>query len=331
MMGCGDWNDGMNRVGIEGKGESIWVAWFQISCLNRFAVLAHAHDDAVYAQQCQTHAAQLRDAVELHGYDGSWYRRAYFDDGTPLGSHTNEACQIDSIAQSWAVLSEVADPARTQLAMDEVMKRLVHPDKQLVQLFDPPFDAGTLDPGYIKGYLPGIRENGGQYTHAACWVVQALVRLGRTEDAWQVYEMINPVRLTEEANGVQCYQGEPYVIAADVYDHPQQTGHVGWTWYTGSASWYYRVGLEEILGFRLRGNRLQIAPSIPAHWPSFSIIYRYGEKTTYHIQVDQHVRGAKVLQLDGRTITDDWIPLVDDGQEHSITIECSDKKNVNAA
>lgn len=331
LMGCGDWNDGMNRVGIEGKGESIWVAWFQICCLSRFAELANAHGDPTYAQQCLTRASQLRDAVELHGFDGTWYRRAYFDDGTPLGSRTNEACQIDSIAQSWAVLSEMADSTRTTLAMDEVMKRLVHPDKRLVQLFTPPFDAGPLEPGYIKGYLPGIRENGGQYTHAACWVVQALIRLGRTEEAWKVYEMISPVSLTQKAEDVMNYRGEPYVIAADVYDHPQHVGHVGWTWYTGSASWYYRVGLEEILGFRLRGNRLQIDPSVPSHWRSFQINYRYRGSTTYHIHVEQHAKGTAGFRLDGKLVVGDWITLVDDGQDHQITLSSSIQANENAA
>ncbi|MFT3883634.1 MAG: hypothetical protein QM703_28800 [Gemmatales bacterium] len=317
----------MNRVGIEGKGESIWVAWFQICGLSRFAELASAHGDPAYAQQCLTRAAQLRDAVETHGYDGSWYRRAYFDDGTPLGSHTNEACQIDSIAQSWAVLSAMADPERTNLAMNEVMQRLVHPDKQLVQLFTPPFDTGPLEPGYIKGYLPGIRENGGQYTHAACWVVQALIRMGRTQEAWQVYEMISPISLTQDSEAVQNYRGEPYVIAADVYDHPQHVGHVGWTWYTGSASWYYRVGLEEILGFRLRGNRLQMVPAIPSHWHSFRITYRYRDNTVYHIHVDRSAKSTNVLQLDGRPVDDDWITLVDDGLEHQIILGNSINEN----
>lgn len=331
LMGCGDWNDGMNRVGIEGKGESIWVAWFQINCLNRFAEIAQYRGEAEYAQQCKTHAAQLRDAVELHGYDGAWYRRAYFDDGTPLGSANNSECRIDSIAQSWAVLSEAGDPNRAQLALNEVMHRLVHPDKQLVQLFDPPFDTGLLEPGYIKGYLPGIRENGGQYTHAACWVVQALARLGRREQAWQLFEMINPVHLTQNTDGVKRYRGEPYVIAADVYDHPQHIGHAGWTWYTGSASWYYRVGLEEILGFRLRGNRLQLAPSIPVHWPKLWIRYRYGENTVYHLEIHQHTPGQAALQLDGRTMTDGWITLVDDSQEHHVTVRSASKQEEHAA
>lgn len=330
LIGCGDWNDGMNHVGVEGKGESIWVAWFQICCLKQFAELAHRRGDEETTQQCHHHATLLAEAIEQHGYDGNWYLRAFFDDGSPLGSHQNDACQIDSIVQSWAVLCE-AHPQRVQLAMDEVMKRLVHPEHHLVQLFDPPFDRSTMEPGYIKGYLPGIRENGGQYTHAACWIIQALARLGRNEEAWNLYKMINPIELTRDSHRVKSYRGEPYVIAADVYYHPQHQGRVGWTWYTGSAAWYYRIGLEEILGFTLRGNRLLIRPCIPAHWSSFRISYVFREKTTYEIEVHYHERGKARWKVDGVIQQDEWLQLIDDGIKHQVQLEPVSDRNENAA
>jgi cyclic beta-1,2-glucan synthetase len=320
-MGTGDWNDGMNRVGVEGKGESIWVAWFQIVCLHRFARLAELRQDAGTAKECRDRAEQLRHAIEAHGYDGNWYLRAYFDDGTPLGSSRNDECRIDSIVQSWAVISGVADKERAERAMNEVSRQLIEPERRLLLLFTPPFDAGPLQPGYIKGYLPGIRENGGQYTHAATWVVKALATLGRANDAHAAYSHINPILGTTSADAVGRYRGEPYVVAADVYSMPPHVGRAGWTWYTGSASWLYRVGLEDLLGLRREGNVLHLEPCIPAEWPEFELRYRFG-KTEYQITVTNTPReaGPRIVTLDGVALPDGIIHLVDDGSAHTIRI-----------
>jgi cyclic beta-1,2-glucan synthetase len=320
LMGCGDWNDGMNLVGIHGKGESIWVAWFQMTCLMRFAKLAANRHDEARQQAYLNRVQQLKEAVEQHGYDGEWYRRAYFDDGTPLGSLTNDNCQIDSIAQSWAVLSTQADPERATRGIDSVLHRLVNRNAHIVQLFDPPFDRSKLEPGYIKGYLPGIRENGGQYTHGVCWLIQALARMNRADDAWKIFDLINPLKITATEEGAKRYQGEPYVIAADVYAHPQHIGRCGWTWYTGSASWLYRVAIEDILGFHLRGNRLYLQPAIPSHWSGFSIRYQH-HSTVYEIEVAPSKDGKKRYQLDGVALVQDWIPLTDDGKVHQVMVE----------
>jgi cyclic beta-1,2-glucan synthetase len=347
LMGGGDWNDGMNRVGIGGKGESVWVAWFQIVCLSDFISLAEKHNDEALVNECKSRITHLREATDHHAWDGRWYRRAYFDDSTPLGSITNQECQIDSIAQSWAVIAEGAMKAekrrngdkanldqslaetcqvspdachKLNQAMDEVLNRLCRPDQRLMLLFDPPFDTAPLDPGYIKGYLPGIRENGGQYTHAACWVVQALILLGRANDAYRIYEMINPIRTATTDADIARYCVEPYVVAGDVYHHPQQIGRGGWTWYTGAAGWYYRVGLEHILGFALRGDKLFLNPVIPSHWPGFKMRFRYSQKTTYAIEVQRRSDGKTELMLDGKLQTEPFIPLVDDGQTHHVTL-----------
>ena len=255
-MGTGDWNDGMNRVGAEGRGESVWVAWFLIATLRAFADAAEARGDADRAARSRRSAESLRVAVEQHAWDGGWYLRAFFDDGTPLGSARNDECQIDSIAQSWAVISGAADPDRARRALEAVDERLVRREDGLILLFDPPFDAGPLDPGYIKGYLPGIRENGGQYTHAATWVVLAFARLGRGRTAFELFNLLNPIRHADSPEAVDRYKVEPYVVAADVYGRAPHVGRGGWTWYTGSASWLYRVALEAILGFRRAGDRL---------------------------------------------------------------------------
>ena len=320
LMGIGDWNDGMNRVGSGGKGESIWVAWFQIVCLTRFARLAELRQDAGTAQECRDRAEQLRHAIEAHGYDGNWYLRAYFDDGTPLGSSRNDECRIDSIVQSWAVISGVADKERAERAMNEVSRQLIERDRRLLLLFTPPFDQGPLQPGYIKGYLPGIRENGGQYTHAATWVVKALAALGRADDAYAAYSCLNPVLGTTSPDAVSRYRGEPYVVAADVYSMPPHVGRAGWTWYTGSSSWLYRVGIEDLLGLRREGNLLRIEPCVPAAWPSFEIRYRFG-KTEYRITVTNGPRGSgRTVTADGIMLSDPIIHLVDDGGAHTIVI-----------
>jgi cyclic beta-1,2-glucan synthetase len=323
LMGTGDWNDGMNRVGAGGRGESVWLAWFQFVCLHQFAALADKRGDVEHALTWRERAEQLRKAAEEHAWDGQWYRRAYFDDGTPLGSSTNDECRIDSLAQTWAVISGAADPARARAAMASVMEQLVRRQDRIILLLDPPFDAGNLQAGYIKGYVPGIRENGGQYTHAAVWVVQAMAGLGRGSEAFNLFDLLNPVRHTNTRERTDVYRVEPYVIAADVYGVPPHTGRGGWTWYTGSASWYYRVGLETILGFQKEGSRLRLAPCIPAEWKGFEISYRHGT-TVYHIVVNNPhgvENGVKGMWLDGVVQESSEFNLVDDGGKHEVRVE----------
>ena len=326
LMGTGDWNDGMNKVGVHGKGESVWNAWFFVTVLNAFADLAEQCKKADDANWCRASAEQLRVALEANAWDGGWYRRAYFDDGTPLGSAGNDECQIDAIPQAWAVISGVADPARTQSAMDAVQKRLVRIDDKLIQLFDPPFDKGVLQPGYIKGYVPGIRENGGQYTHAATWVALATALQGSGERAVELWNLINPVYHATTPDEVQHYKVEPYVACADVYGAPPHTGRGGWTWYTGSASWLYRVAIETILGFRLRGNTLRLEPCIPSSWPGFELTYRHGS-TTYRILVDNSAgngRRARSVELDGQRLPTGIVPLIDDSKTHEVRVNLAD-------
>ena len=285
LIGSGDWNDGLNRVGIEGRGESVWLGWFTHATLTRFAAICERMGDGGQAATCRQQAHDLRQALKTHGWDGKWYRRAYYDDGTPLGSAQNDECQIASIAQSWAVLSGAADPVRAAQAMDAVASQLVRPDAQLALLFTPPFDKTVHDPGYIKGYLPGIRENGGQYTHAASWAAWAFAELGQGDRAEALFRLLNPIYHSDTPEKVRRYRVEPYVMAADVYSVPPHIGRGGWTWYTGSAGWMYRVGLEAILGLHRVGEILQIAPCIPKDWPGYEMTYRDGE-TSYQIRVE---------------------------------------------
>jgi cyclic beta-1,2-glucan synthetase len=322
LMGTGDWNDGMNRVGFRGRGESVWDAWFLITCQQQFARLADARGDTTRAEQLREHAKALRASVEQHAWDGSWYRRAYFDDGTPLGSAQNDECQIDSIAQTWSVISSAGDPERARQAMLAVEQRLVRDADRLILLFTPPFDHGVLEPGYIKGYVPGIRENGGQYTHAATWVVLATALLGQGRRATELFDLLNPVHHAEGPEAVARYKVEPYVVAADVYGQAPHTGRGGWTWYTGSASWFYRVGLESILGFRLQGELLSVNPCIPSTWPGFELWYRRGS-ATYSIVVENPngvETGVATVTIDGADRPDHTIPLADDGREHQVRI-----------
>ena len=258
LMGGGDWNDGMNRVGMDGRGESIWLGWFLHATLKRFAPLAALmkDDPAPYLQQ----AEKLSQALEAHAWDGDWYLRAFYDDGSQLGSHENIECQIDSIAQSWAVLSGAADPARAAQAMESVNKRLVKQAEQMILLFTPPFDKSAHDPGYIKGYLPGVRENGGQYTHAAIWTAWAFAKLGQGDRAGELFHMLNPISHADTPEKAARYKVEPYVIAADIYSVPPHIGRGGWTWYTGSSGWMYRLGIEAILGITQGGQRAQHQP-----------------------------------------------------------------------
>jgi cellobiose phosphorylase len=323
LMGTGDWNDGMNQVGAGGQGESVWNGWFMLATLRQFASLAEQRTDTARAAWCRERAEALRGALEEHAWDGGWYRRAYFDDGTPLGSAQNDECRIDSIAQTWAVISGAGDPDRARQAMAAVENHLVRDADQMILLFAPPFDRGSLEPGYIKGYVPGIRENGGQYTHAATWVVLATALLGRGDRALELFALLNPVHHAATAEGVARYMVEPYVVAADVYGAPPHTGRGGWTWYTGSASWLYRVGLEAILGFHRRGDRLRIEPCVARDWPRYEITYRHGS-ATYHIEVENAAgtgRGVRAVHVDAQAVPDGEIPLRNDGKTHTVRVE----------
>jgi len=323
LMGTGDWNDGMNKVGAHGKGESVWNGWFFVSVLGAFADLADQHSQPEDASWCRERAEQLRVAVETNAWDGAWYRRAYFDDGTPLGSAQNDECQIDAIPQAWAVISGVANAANVQSAMDAVQKRLVRVDDKLIQLFDPPFDKGALQPGYIKGYVPGIRENGGQYTHAAAWVALATALQGRGDRALELWNLINPIYHAMTPDEVQHYKVEPYVVCADVYGAPPHTGRGGWTWYTGSASWLYRVAIETILGFQLRGETVRFQPCVPPNWPEFKLEYRH-RSATYRILVDNSAgtgRGVRSVELDGQLLPNKTVTLTDDSITHDVRVQ----------
>ena len=319
LMLSGDWNDGMNLVGKAGKGESVWLAFMLCEVLTRFAELALLRGEIPFQESCLAEAAQLRENIQQHAWDGAWYLRAYFDDGSPLGSETNAECKIDSIPQSWSVLSGAGDAERSRLAMDAVDQRLVRRDRGLIQLLDPAFDQSALNPGYIKGYVPGVRENGGQYTHAAIWTVMAFAALGDHRRAWELFAMINPISHSSSPEQIAKYKVEPYVVAADVYALPPHTGRGGWTWYTGSAGWMYRLVMESLLGLRLEGTRLRVDPCIPADWAEFKIHYRYRE-TLYHISVLQDRTKASVT-IDGVVQPDLTIPLVDDSREHNVEVK----------
>jgi cellobiose phosphorylase len=323
LMGCGDWNDGMNLVGKEGRGESVWLAWFLVENLELFAGLARGRGDAAFADMCSGQATLLRTNIETQAWDGAWYRRAYFDDGTPLGSASNDECQIDSISQSWAVISKGGDPVRTRQAMAAVDQRLVRRDKQIIQLLDPPFDKSALEPGYIKGYIPGVRENGGQYTHAAIWTTMAFAMMGDTERAWEFFAMLNPVHHGSTPEAIERYKVEPYVMCADIYGVAPHTGRGGWTWYTGAAGWMYRLTVETLLGLQLEVDHLRIAPCVPADWDSYKIHYRYRD-TVYHItvrRVGEPSGQAIRVRVDGAERPDTRIPLIDDRREHFVEVD----------
>ena len=323
LMGTGDWNDGMNRVGQDGKGESVWLGWFLHTVLWEFARVADARGEHDRAEMWRLHVSALKAAIERDGWDGAWYRRAYADDGTAIGSAANSECRIDSIAQTWGVISGAADLGRAARAMGAVDQQLVRRPEGLILLLTPPFDHSPLDPGYIKGYVPGIRENGGQYTHAAAWTVLAFAALGDGDKAGELFRMLNPINRAISRASVQRYKVEPYVLAGDVYAEAPHTGRGGWTWYTGSAGWVYRAGIEWILGFRLRGTTLSIDPCITRTWPGYSIVFRY-QSASYRIKVEnpQHVsRGVVQTELDGKRLANsENIPLVDDGVEHQVLV-----------
>jgi cellobiose phosphorylase len=323
LIGGGDWNDGMNRVGNQGRGESVWLAFFLYDVLTQFARLARLHSDPAFADRCIVQARQLQQNIEQHAWDGQWYRRAYFDNGEPLGSQSNPECKIDSLPQSWSVISGAGEPARSRQAMQSVDARLIRRDAGLIQLFDPPFDNSPLNPGYIKGYIPGVRENGGQYTHGAIWTAMAFALQGENERAWELFALLNPVHHGDTPSQIAIYKVEPYVVAADVYAVAPHVGRGGWTWYTGSAGWMYRLLIETLLGINLEGGQLRLAPRLPKAWPAFKIHYRY-RQTTYHITVARlaDVSGAaNLLTFDGQAVSGDTIPLKDDRREHTVEMK----------
>ena len=321
LMGTGDWNDGMNLVGFAGKGESVWLGFFLYDVLIRFAKIARIHQKEDFAERCLQQAQKLRDNLNNKGWDEDWYRRAYFDDGTPLGSATNDECQIDSISQSWSVLSGAGEPEKSLMGMNSLNQHLVKRDLGLIQLLDPPFDKSAMNPGYIKGYVPGVRENGGQYTHAAVWAVMAFAKMGDNEKAWELFRLINPVNHSRNPKETQTYMVEPYVTAADVYTVAPHGGRGGWTWYTGSAAWMYRLIVESLLGLRLEVDKLRFEPCLPEDWAEFKLHYRYYE-TVYHITVMQKPEesGELRISVDKVDQPQKFIPLIDDRIEHFVDL-----------
>ena len=316
LIGTGDWNDGMNRVGEGGRGTSVWLGWLLIATVNSMAPLADMRDPA-RAKRWRAHAQSVLQAIESHGWDGAWYRRGTFDDGTILGSATSDECRIDSIAQSWAVLSGAADPARARIAMASMTEHLVRRDPGLALLFTPPFDRTSMDPGYIKGYPPGLRENGGQYSHAAMWAVLAQAKLGDGDAAHGLFAMLNPINHALTAQDADRYKVEPYVVAADVYSTAPHEGRGGWTWYTGSAGWMHRAGIEGLLGLTRAGNKLHLNPCFPTAWPELSASITLGA-ACYKIIIRNPFgkgRGVTTADLDGIAVTPD---------ESGLTVELQD-------
>ena len=320
LMGGGDWNDGMDQVGAGGKGESVWVAFFLLAVLKRFVPVALLRNDAALAERCQTEATTLAKNVDAHAWDGAWYLRAFFDDGTPLGSARSKECQIDSIAQSWSVLAGATAPERARQAMDAVHDRLVRRDTRLIQLLDPPFNISAPSPGYIQGYVPGVRENGGQYTHGAVWTALAFAELGDAERAWEAFALLDPVSHGDSAAAIARYKVEPYVTAGDVYSSLPHAGRGGWTWYSGSAGWLYQLLVDSLLGLERRGTRLRLRPLLPKDWPGFTIVYRFGG-ATYEIacRASDPARTAGTT-VDGVPVPEGWIDLVDDHAAHAVVV-----------
>jgi len=321
LFGTGDWNDGMNRVGNAGRGESTWLGFFLHGVLIDFAGLCDVLNDPARAARYRSEAQRLAAQLE-RTWDGEWYRRGYYDDGTPLGSAQNDECKIDSIAQSWAVLSGAVPKRFAERAMDAVRTALIVRGSRLLLLLEPPFDRSAQEPGYIKAYPPGIRENGGQYTHAAVWIVMALARLGCGDEATELFHMLNPINHTRTERDVQRYKLEPYVVAGDIYARSPHAARGGWSWYTGSAAWMYRAGLENLLGLRRRGDTFSIDPCIPWSWPGYKIVWRY-LGTRYEIDVSNPQRrcgGVESAELDGRAVDPEAISLVDDGAVHRVRV-----------
>jgi cyclic beta-1,2-glucan synthetase len=322
LIGAGDWNDGMNLVGADGKGESVWLAWFLCDVLGGMSELAQLLQETELALSYQAERSALIKRVELAGWDGEWYLRGTFDDGSPLGSAVNREARIDSLPQSWAWLSGAADPDRAAQALESAWSHLVRSDEGLVQLFDPPFETAQPSPGYIKGYPPGVRENGGQYTHAALWMAMAMARKGDGQRAVQLLRMLNPIEHARDAAAVWQYGIEPYVVAADVYRLPGRIGQGGWSWYTGSAAWMYRAWVEEVLGLKVQNGQLQVNPVIPETWPGFSLSYRHGE-AIYAIKVENPEscqQGVAWVEMDGQRVTDGVILLEKGLVKHQVVV-----------
>jgi len=322
LFGSGDWNDGMNRVGARGRGESVWLGWFLAATLRAFAPLCERRGDLERAHDLRRRAGDVVAAIERHGWDGSWYRRGYFDDGTPLGSAQSDECRIDAVAQSWAVISQLADPDRAAAAMASVFRILADSELQLVRLFDPPFDRTLHDPGYIKAYPPGVRENGGQYTHAALWTAWATGLQGDGDRLGELYHWLNPIHRTATPGGVARYRGEPYAVAADVATAPATPGMAGWTWYTGSAAWMYRLGIEVLLGLRREHDRLRIDPCVPRAWTEFAAVWRH-EAAEYRIRVrnpDGVSRGVTSLTVNGEAVAGSHVQLRGEPGVHVVEV-----------
>ena len=327
FIGSGDWNDGMDKVGHHGKGESVWLAFFLYDILMKFIDIAGIKNDKEFIKKCKDAAAHLQNSIHENAWDGEWYRRAYFDDGTPLGTKNNLECKIDSIAQSWSVLSGAGDPERQVMAMNSAEKYLVRNEDRIIQLFDPPFDKTKMNPGYIKGYVPGVRENGGQYTHAAIWLIMAFAALGDNKRTWELLQLINPLNYGRDAATIATYKTEPYVIAADVYAEPLHKGRGGWTWYTGSAGWMYQLLTGSLLGIIRKADKLYFSPCIPAEWSSVKIRYCYFN-TIYQVELLQQDTIPKII-IDGNETTNDHVLLVDDGVEHQVKIITKPGRNKN--
>jgi cellobiose phosphorylase len=321
LIGAGDWNDSLDRVGKEGTGESVWLGFFLYTVLTRFSKLSRERGDTDFSQRCLDEAANLKKNINRHAWDGQWYRRAYFDNGDPLGSAVNDECRIDSISQSWSVLSGAGEPKRSRTAMESLKQFLVRSEAGIMLLLTPPFNKSEVNPGYIKGYLPGVRENGSQYTHAAVWTIMALAEIGETQTAWELLRMINPVSHGNTPEAIQKYKVEPYVVAADIYSVPPLVGRGGWTWYTGSSGWMYRLIVETLIGLHLQGNVLHFKPRLPSNWNSFKVHYRYRE-TIYHITFLKTGSSDNVARVtvDGIKQEEKNIHLIDDRKEHTAKV-----------
>jgi cellobiose phosphorylase len=320
LIGMGDWNDGFDRVGKEGRGESVWLAFFLYDILIRFVEISNSYNDSAFANECKKQAQLLKENIDKSAWDGEWYKRAWFDNGTPLGSSGNDECRIDSIAQSWSVLSGAGEIQHINSAMEAAYKNLVEKNANIIQLLEPPFDKSDLNPGYIKGYVPGVRENGGQYTHAAVWMIIAFAKLGDNKRVWELLQMINPINHGKTPEEIEIYKVEPYVLAADVYARAPHAGRGGWTWYTGSAGWMYRLIIESFLGLQREGDKLRFNPCIPDEWDSFKIHYRYVD-TVYHIVVTQkNNEDEMIIAVDGSEEKEKMITLMDDKVEHEVQV-----------
>lgn len=330
LMGCGDWNDGMNLVGKDGKGESVWLAFFLYDVLVKFSKLSNLRGNDSFAEYCLQQAEELRINIRKHAWDGEWYRRAYFDNGEPLGSKVNDECHIDSLPQSWSVISGAGDMERSLMGMQQVDKQLVNKKDKLIQLFTAPFDKSNLNPGYIKGYIPGVRENGGQYTHGVIWAVMAFALIGETDKAWELFDLLNPVKHGETAEQIAIYKVEPYVVAADVYAASGHEGRGGWTWYTGSSAWMYSLLIETLLGINLVGNELHLSPKLPEKWDKYTVHYRY-KGSIYHITFSRISDSSlPSLSLDGQILEiENILPLIDDGQEHFVVMNLVKSKTAD--